>query len=645
VKRHFRELGVDTQAAPFTAVGIGDMSGDVFGNGMLLSRHIRLVAAFDHRHVFVDPEPDAGASFAERKRLFELPRSSWADYNAMLISEGGGVWPRSAKSIPVSPQARKALGIEAESLAPNELIGAILKAPVDLLYNGGIGTYVKSADESHAEVGDRANDAIRVNGRDLRCKVVAEGGNLGCTQLGRVEFALAGGRINTDAIDNSAGVDTSDHEVNIKILLGLVVAEGELTEKQRNTLLAQMTGQVAELVLRDNYFQTQSLSVSGRIAPQLLDAQQRFIEFLEKAGRLNRALEFLPADDALAERRSARLGLTSPERAVLLAYCKIWLFDEFLASNLPEDPWIATALGRYFPQALREVYAGVMPRHPLRREIIATHVVNSMVNRVGSTFVHRLMESTGAGPAEVVRAYLLTREAFGFVPLWQAIETLDSKVADAVQAEMLIEAGRLIVRATNWFLRSPRLAEDMEATIERFRMGVEAIRSRLASLADPQANAQIEAHSVAWVQAGVPPELARAVAALDTLYAALDIVELAAGGARPLEAVAAAYFGVSSRLGLAWLRERIGKLAGDGHWQGLAKSALRDDLAGLQRALAMNALAADPPAAGGDLVAAWEARHRAALDRASRILGELRAAPAPDLAMLSVALRELRNLA
>jgi glutamate dehydrogenase len=644
VKRHFRELGVDTQTTPFTAAGIGDMSGDVFGNGMLLSKHIKLVAAFDHRHIFIDPDPNPGASFAERKRLFELARSSWADYNAMLISEGGGVWPRTAKSIPLSAQARKALGVEAESLTPVELLSAILKAPVDLLYNGGIGTYVKAADESHAEVGDRANDALRVNGADLRCKVVAEGGNLGFTQRGRIEYALKGGRIDTDAIDNSAGVDTSDHEVNIKILLGLVIAEGELTEKQRNTLLAQMTDQVAALVLRDNYFQAQSIAVTGRLQTQLLDAQGRFMQFLEKAGRLNRALEFLPSEEVIAERRAAKIGLTAPERAVLLAYSKIWLADELLASDLPEDEWIAGALGRYFPQTLREVYAGVMPRHPLRREIIATHVVNSMVNRVGSTFVHRLMESTGAKAAEIVRAYLLTREVFAFVPLWQSIEALDGKVPDATQAEMLIEAGRLIVRAANWFLRAARLAEPMEPTIDHFRPGIEAIYGRLGELVDAPAAAHIDGLAAGWTQAGVPREVAHRVASLDTLFAALDIAEVSAGTGRPAEAVATAYFGVTSKLGLAWLRDRIGALPGDGHWQALAKGSMRDDLAGLQRALAMNALAAT--AGGGpDPVAAWEARHRGALERASRILGELHAVPSPDLAMLSVALRELRNLA
>src|SRR6185436_17137742 len=393
------------------------MSGDVFGNGMLLSRHIRLLAAFDHRHVFLDPSPDAEASFKERERLFKLARSSWADYDPKLISKGGGVFPRTAKSVPLSPEARKALGIEADALAPSELIGAILKAPVDLLYNGGIGTYVKARRQSHAEVGDRANDAIRVNGADLRCKVVAEGGNLGCTQLGRVEYALKGGRINTDAIDNSAGVDCSDHEVNIKVLLNVVARAGALALPERDKLLAGMTDEVAALVLRDNYFQTQSLSVSGTLTPALLDAQERFIRSLEKAGRLNRALEYLPSDEELAERRAAKLGLTSPERAVLLAYAKIALYDELVASNVPDDPWVATALERYFPTPLGSRYKAQIHAHPLRREIIATHVTNSMVNRVGSTFVHRMQEETGAAAPDVVRAYLIVREVFGFVEL------------------------------------------------------------------------------------------------------------------------------------------------------------------------------------------------------------------------------------
>jgi glutamate dehydrogenase len=645
-KRHFRELGVDIQSTDFTVVGVGDMSGDVFGNGMLLSRHIRLVAAFDHRHVFIDPNPDAAAGFAERERLFRLPRSSWADYDAALISTGGGVWPRSAKSIPLSPEARAALGVAAESMTPAELVSAILKAPVDMLYNGGIGTYVKSARETHASVGDRANDAVRVDGRELRCRVVVEGGNLGCTQLGRIEYALAGGRINTDAIDNSAGVDTSDHEVNLKILLGLAIADGELTERQRNKQLADMTDEVARQVLRDNYFQTQSLSVSGRIGHAALEPQARFIRFLERAGRLNRALEFLPDDETIADRHAAGLGLASPERAVLLAYAKIWLFDELLASTLPDDPWVATALVRYFPEQVRGPFAAYMPRHPLRREIVATHVVNSMVNRVGATFVHRLTEGTGAAPHEVVRAYLLTREVFDFVPLWSAIEALDNKAPDETQSEMLVESGRTIVRGTTWFLRSRRLADDMAATIALFRPAVEQVGGVFGSLLETSARTHIEAHAGRWAAAGVPEAVAVRVAAYDTLFGALDITEIAQGAQRPVPAVAGAYFALAGRLGLGWLRERIHTLPADSHWTTLARNALRDELSELQRAIAVKAIAAAGSAdAPGAIIDAWAARNGAALQRAERMLGELRALPSLDLAMLSVALRELRGLA
>ncbi|MEO5672665.1 MAG: NAD-glutamate dehydrogenase, partial [Ramlibacter sp.] len=505
VKRHFREIGIDIQASDFTVAGVGDMSGDVFGNGMLLSSHIRLVAAFDHRHIFLDPAPQAAASFVERQRLFALPRSSWAEYDAKLISAGGGVWARSEKSIPISPQAQAALGITADRLTATELVAAILKAPVDLLYNGGIGTYVKSSQESHTDVGDRANDALRINGNELRCKVVGEGGNLGFTQRGRVEAALSGVRLYTDAIDNSAGVDTSDHEVNIKILLGLVVAEGKLTLEQRNAFLPTMTDDVAALVLRDNYFQTQALSVGRHLGAGQLDDQARFMRFLEKNGRLSRAIEFLPSDEELAERKARGLGLTTPEQAVLLAYSKMWLSDELVSSDVPEDPWIGTALVRYFPPALREKFGAYIPSHPLRREIIATHVLNSMVNRVGPTFVHQMSELTGATPAQVVRAYLLAREVFGSVELWQRIESLDNQVADAVQCEMIIEWRRLVARATAWFLRSRRLGEATDRAVQRLLPAVAALRARL----EPEADGS--ARLAAWVQAGVPQALARQV--------------------------------------------------------------------------------------------------------------------------------------
>jgi glutamate dehydrogenase len=643
-KRHFRELGVDIQTTPFTVVGIGDMSGDVFGNGMLLSREIRLVAAFDHRHILLDPDPDPAASFAERERLFELPRSTWADYDARVISKGGGVHARSAKSIAITDEVKAALAIDDDHLTPTALITAILKAPVDLIYNGGIGTYVKAKAEPHAAVGDRANDALRVNGRDLRCKVVVEGGNLGCTQLGRIEYALAGGRINTDAIDNSGGVDTSDHEVNIKILLGLTVADGRLTLAQRDTQLAAMTDEVAALVLRDNYFQTQVLSVTGRIAPQLLDAQQRFIRFLEKAGRLNRALEFLPSDEEIAERRRDGIGFTCPERAVLLAYAKIWLYDELVASILPDDPWVATALVRYFPHALRERYAAEMARHPLKREIIATYVTNSMLNRVGSTFVHRLMETTGAAPQEVVRAFLLTREVFGFVPMWKAIEALDNRVDDAVQASLLIDSSRLIDRGTTWFLRSRRLQDEMAATIARYAPGVEALAAALPRLLDGEDRAHLDAAIARSSAQGTPPELAARVVALDTLYAALDIVEEAGNAARPAETVARIYFETGAQLGLPWLRERVAALPAEHHWQVLGRGAMLDDLSGLQRAITRDVLSGGADATAPRLITAWQAENRRPIDRVTRLLAELRNAPAADAAMLSVALRELRNL-
>jgi glutamate dehydrogenase len=645
VKRHFRELGVNIQTTDFTVAGIGDMSGDVFGNGMLLSRSIKLLAAFDHRHIFLDPAPDPEISFKERERLFKLPRSSWTDYDSKLISRGGGVFARSAKSIGLSPEVQQALAIDAKALAPNELISAILKAPVDLLYNGGIGTYVKSSRQSHSDVGDRANDAIRVNGKDLRCKVVGEGGNLGFTQLGRVEYALAGGKINTDAIDNSAGVDCSDHEVNIKILLNAVVREGKLTNQQRNTLLVEMTDEVAALVLRDNYFQTQSLSVSAALSPALLDSQQRFIKSLEKAGRLNRALEYLPDDEEFAERRAAKLGLTSPERAVLLAYAKIALNDELIGSKVPDDPFISTALERYFPAPLRELYKGQIYAHPLRREIIATHVTNSMVNRVGSTFVHRMQEETGAAPPDIVRAYLMVREIFGFVDLWRAIEALDYKVPDRIQSAMIIDGGRLIVRATLWFLSNRQHLGELSRSIEHFRSGAERIAALLPQILTASEQNAFKGAASRLEKEGVPQELAARIAGLEAMFSVLDIVEVADKFKLDVTRVARAHFALSGELEFPWLRASVGMLPADDHWHTLAKAALRDDLSSILRALTADALRTDALATDpGVLISSWKARNAVLYARFQQILSELRAAESPDLAMLSVAMRELRNL-
>jgi glutamate dehydrogenase len=646
VKRHFRELGVDTQTTDFTVVGIGDMSGDVFGNGMLLSEHVRLLAAFDHRHVFIDPDPDAKASFAERKRVFDLPRSSWADYDEKKISAGGGVWPRTAKSIPLSPQARAALGVERESGTPAEVIHAILRAPVDLLYNGGIGTYVKASAESHADAGDRANDAVRADGAELRCKVVAEGGNLGCTQLGRIEYAQAGGRINTDAIDNSAGVDTSDHEVNLKILLGLPIADGALTERQRNDTLASMTDEVAAHVLRDNYEQTQVLSVGRRLASALIEDHARFIRFLEREGRLNRSIEDLPSDEEIARRAAAGAGLTTPERAVLLAYAKMWLKDTVLASTLPDDPGVAGALTAYFPRAMQERFGDYIARHALRREIVTTVLVNQTVNRIGPTLVFRLGETTGAAPADVVRSHLIAREAFALSGLWQDIEALDNVVDDDVQARMLIDIGQLSAVASSWFLRSRRLSEDLRATIARFAPGVAVVASRVHDLLQGSAREDVAAREAALVRDGVPAALARRIAATEAMAGALDIIETAATTGQDVVAVATVYFDLGARLGLDWLSQRIAALSADGHWQTLAKSALRDDVAELQRVLAHDVLASAPaPATPVARIEAWEGGNRAARERAKRVVDEVRAAPQADLSMLSVALRELRNLA
>jgi glutamate dehydrogenase len=652
VKRHFNEMGLDTQSQDFTVAGVGDMSGDVFGNGMLLSRHIRLLAAFDHRHIFLDPDPDPEKSFRERERMFALPRSSWEDYDKSLLSKGGGIYPRSAKSIAVSPPARKALGIAEESLTPAELMKAILKAPVDLLYNGGIGTYVKAAHQTHADVGDRANDSVRVNGAELRCKVVGEGGNLGFTQLGRVEFALSGGpdgkggRICTDAIDNSGGVDCSDHEVNIKILLGLVTADGELTEKQRNKLLAEMTDEVGRLVLADNYFQTQSLSVSGMRGDKLLDAQASFIRALEKAGRLNRAVEFLPSDDEIAERRAQRIGLTTPERAVLLAYSKMVLFDDLVKGKLIDDEYVGRALGAYFPEQIRARYAAVLPRHPLKREIIATVVANTMINRTGPVFVHRMQEETGATPDEVTRAFILVRDAYGFEALWAAIDVLDNKVPSAVQSEMLIEAGRLVLKATLWFLRRRRERLPIAEVLAIFQPGLAAFRAGLPAILSGVDRESFEATARRLAGKGVPQELARDMAGLDALYSVLDATEVARETERPLEAIARLHFALAGDLELHWFAERITALPTDTPWQALARNALRDDLASLQRLLTMHVAKLSPRSADpAAMIAVWKDRYAQPIARLEAMRGELKRAGPLDLAVLSVLLRELRGLA
>jgi glutamate dehydrogenase len=642
VKRHFRELGIDIQTTDFTAVGIGDMSGDVFGNGMLLSRHIKLVGAFDHRHVFLDPNPDAEVSFKERDRLFNLPRSSWSDYDIKLLSKGGGIFSRSAKTIPLTPEIRKALDVDAPSLTPADLIRALLKAPVDLLYNGGIGTYVKAASETNTEVGDRANDAIRLNGQELRCKVVAEGGNLGFTQLGRIEYALQGGRINTDAIDNSAGVDCSDREVNIKILLDSVVAEGRLNLEQRNQLLAEMTDEVSTLVLRDNYLQNESLSVHEST---LLDAQTHLIRYLEKTGKLNRAIEFLPSDEEFSSRKAAKKSLTRPERAVLFAYSKITLYDGLLGSEVPDDPYISSALEGYFPSAIRERYCESMDHHPLKREIIATQVTNDIVHRVDSTFVHRMQEETGARIPDIVRAYLLTRDVFDFESFWRAVEALDNKAPDAVQSAMLIASERLMSRATRWFLRYRHLKEDLAKTIRYFAPKVKSLAWNLDKFLPGEECDVLHQAAERLTESKVPSDLANRVVRFDSLYSTLDIVDVGAATNRSAEEVAGVYFVIGESFNFSWLHLQITALPADSHWQTLAKAALREELSGLQKELSRMVLkfsrSGEPST---EIISRWEAQNTSSLERSRQVLADVQSADSTDLSMLSVALQELSNL-
>ena len=638
VRRHFRELGLDVQTEDFTVVGIGDMSGDVFGNGMLLSEHIRLVAAFDHRHVFLDPSPvDPAAACAERRRMFDLPRSTWDDYSRELISEGGGVFPRSAKSIELSPQVREALSVDAERLTPSELIQAILKAPVDLLWNGGIGTYVKASTETHADVGDKANDAVRVNGRDLRARVVGEGGNLGCTQRGRIEFALKGGKINTDAIDNAGGVNCSDHEVNIKVLLDAVVEAGDMTVKQRNALLAEMTDAVSERVLRGSYSQTQALSLARAQAPAMLDVHDRFMRDLESAGRLDRAIEALPDADVVAERRQAGQGLMQPELAVVLAYSKITLYASLLEGDLPEDPALEGDLARYFPPPLPERFGDEIARHRLRREIIATRVANDMVDRAGSTFMFRLREDTGATHADIARASLISREVFEMRSLWREIEALDGRVAADVQIEMMLSARRMLERATRWLLRTRPRPLDIGAEVARFGDGAAVVAAALPGVLVENEQEAWRERVASLVSQGVPEEVAGRVASHGALFSALDVVSVADAAGRDVAEVATLHFLLGGRLHLHWLRDQIALLTRDTRWATMARAALRDDLFALHADLTADVLRCPS-------LDEWFQANRAAVERAQEILGEIRAGGAFDLTTLPVALREVRNL-
>ncbi|MGW6445584.1 NAD-glutamate dehydrogenase [Lentzea sp. NPDC055074] len=659
VKRSFRELGVDTQTQEFTVVGIGDMSGDVFGNGMMLSEHIRLVAAFDHRHIFIDPDPVAASSFAERVRLFTVPRSSWDDYDRSLISEGGGIFPLTSKSIPISEQARVALGLPegVVKMSPPELKKAILLAPVDLLWNGGIGTYVKASTESHADVGDKANDSIRVDGNELRVKVVGEGGNLGLTQRGRIEFARNNGKVNTDALDNSAGVDCSDHEVNIKILLDHLVREGSVEQQQRNEVLAEMTDEVGELVLADNYSQNNVLGVSRAHAAPMLSVHARLTADLEARGALNRKLEAMPSAAEFKALEKAGEGLTSPELCTLLAFTKLTLKEELLASDIPTIDTFTRKLPDYFPSLLRERFGAAIPNHPLARQIITTVVVNEVVDGGGISYAFRLAEEMSASATDAVRAYAVVTQVFDLPRIWREIQALDTVVATDVQDSMVLETRRLLDRASRWLLSNRPQPLAVGSTINRFRGVVEELSPFAFELLQGKELAVVAGKAERYVEQGVPAELARKVAALLYMYGLLDVTEIAelaerefgpAGGAGPERThreTAELYFSLSDHLDIDHMLDSVTSLERGNRWHALARLALRDDFYSSLRAISVDVLrASDEDDTATEKIAKWEQANASRLARARGALEEINRVHQLDLATLSVAARQVRSM-
>jgi glutamate dehydrogenase len=649
VRVHFASLGTNPDTDEFTVVGVGDMSGDVFGNGMLLSEHIKLVAAFDHRHVFVDPAPDPAAGFAERTRMFALPRSSWADYDPALISPGGGVWSRSAKSVPVSPQARTVLGLDAgvAALSPDELISAILAAPVDLLWNGGIGTYVKATRESDADVGDRSNDTVRIDASRLRARVVGEGGNLGLTQAARIEYSLGGGLVNTDFIDNSAGVDTSDHEVNIKILLADAIRAGVTPASARHQLLEDMTDEVAALVLRHNYGQNMALAASRAQASSLLHVHARYLRKLVRDKRLDPEQDVLPGEREIAERRQAGGGLTTPEFALLLAHTKISAGEDVLASDVPDDPYLRRVLDAYFPAQLRAAFADRMESHPLRREIITTSVVNEMVDTSGTTFMFRLIEETGASVPNLTRAWLVARDVFDMMAFWRQVEELEGGVSLAAQITMLLEGRKLTERTARWLLHNRRPPFDIQATVGFFADGVRTVRAGLPKLLTGRDLAGFEERRDSYLALGVPLDLAEPVAAMVPTYSAFDIVQVASASGRPVEEAADVYFDLADRLQIARLRDRITALPREDRWSTMARAALRDDLYAAHASLTQDVLGVSGPGIARtpeERLAAWVSGNEAAVAMATQMLGEIWESERFTFTTLSVALRAIRTL-
>jgi glutamate dehydrogenase len=646
VKRHFREIGINTQKTDFLVIGIGDMAGDVFGNGLLLSRHIKLIGAFNHAHIFLDPNPDPEISFQERERLFHLPRSTWEDYDPKLISKGGGVYSRSSKFIQLSPEMQEVLGLNKERVIPTELIRAILRAKVDLFWNGGIGTYVKASYEHNASVGDRTNDALRINGDELRCRVVGEGGNLGFTQLGRVEYALNGGKLNTDAIDNSGGVDCSDHEVNIKILLNGIVKSGDLTEKQRNVLLGEMTDEIAELVLEDNRSQIEAISVAEFNADKNVQMHCRLIEHLEQNANLDRTLEFLPSNEDLISRQQNDQGLTRPEFAVILAYCKTLLKGELLASDVPEDPYIAQNLLTAFPQVLIDRYQKEMFNHRLKREIIAMQISNAVINDMGLGFIHRLQDETGAAVPEIIRCYVAAREIFKARKFREAVNALDFIVPADIQVKMLHELNRLVRRGTRWFLRHRVGTLNVAEAVAHFSPKMELVREGLRHALQGTENEYLLEFAKELMEENVPEEIALITAHMSAMFSALDIVDAASLHQLPVENVTITYYAVGSRLELGWFREQIKLHPVANHWDSLARAAIRDDLDRQQRNLTVAVMMMQQDVDDVEAqIDAWMAQHKVPIERWKHMIADLKSMPKREFTMYSVALRELMELA
>lgn len=646
VKRHFRMLGMDIQNKDdFTVVGIGDMSGDVFGNGMLLSKHIKLQAAFNHLHIIIDPNPDTQASYAERERLFNLSRSTWDDYDKSLISQGGGVFSRQDKSISISDEMKAAFDIEEDSLNPNELISRLLKAPVDLIWNGGIGTYVKSKDESHADVGDRANDAVRINGEDIRAKVLGEGGNLGCTQRGRIEFALQGGPDNqggqlyTDAIDNSAGVNCSDHEVNIKILLGKVVEQGDMTTKQRNELLKSMTDEVAQLVLRQNYLQPQAIELSHLDGADNLTDHKRIIDYLEAEGRLDRAIEFLSSDEVIEQRMAAGTGMTRPELSVILAYGKMWVYEQLLDSDLPDDPYFANELRKYFPDQLAGEFFDEMTRHRLHREIISTYLTNSVVNRLGIEAIFRLFEETDQGVAILSRAYAIVRDIFQISDSWETLESLDNQV-DAVtllQLELRIRA--VMEQGIVWLINAFGSELQVADTIERFQNSVAELIQPQGIIAT-QFESHLEQDVTELTDLGLDNDNAQIFAILPYAIDALDTALLAEKYDRPVEEIAQLYFEVYQNLHIDWLMLQVEQLPQQDHWDRRARYALFNELSRSLRQMMTTLLSQQQPV---DALQQWQQTHQQAIDTMASQMSKLNGTQV-SLSALSVMISEINKL-